>query len=108
MCGRSSITAKMRSRPASPSCTAAFRLPSARSGCAASSRAVTKPVKLPSVLTPRAARQPAKPSTAATASPPSTSSSGSMRLRLRTMRISSRYRLAKAASARPVSTLSSR
>ncbi len=102
------MTVNTRASPASPSCNAAFRLPRARRGLAAISRAVTKPVKLPSVLPPIAVRQPAKPSTAATAAPPSSSSSGSMRARERFICISARYSLPKAARARAVSCASSR
>ena len=90
MRGRSSTTANTRIRPARPSCSAAFSEPSARSGRAAISSAATKPVKLPMVCDVIAARQPAKPITAATAAPPSTSSTGSTRERPLAMRISAR------------------
>ena len=90
MVGRSSITWNTRASPASPSCKAAFNDPSARNGCAASSSAETNPAKLPIPPSPSAARHPANPITAATAVPPSTSSSGSSRDRLRVIRISAR------------------
>ena len=65
----SSITRKTRTSPASPSCSAAFRLPSARSGREAISRAATKPVKSPIVLRPprRASRQSRSPAATASA-----------------------------------------
>jgi hypothetical protein len=85
MHGRSSITAKTRARPASPSCSAAFSAPSARTGRAAIRSAATNPVKEPTVAPPAATRQPRKASTAATASPPSASSTGSTRARVRAM-----------------------
>ena len=97
MRGGSSITLNTRISPARPSCTAAFSEPSARKGREAISSAATKPVKLPIVLEPTAARQPAKPITAATAAPPSTSSTGSIRARLLTMRTSARYSASNAA-----------
>ena len=78
-----SITAKTPARPASPSCKAAFSEPSARTGRAAISTAATKPVNSPSVPWPDDTRQPTKTSTAATASPPSTSSTGSRLARMR-------------------------
>ncbi len=108
MPGGSSITENTRTSPASPSCTAAFSDPSARSGWDAISRAATKPVKLPTVLVPTAARQPAKPITAATAAPPSTSSIGSTADRVRVMRISARFSWPNALLARAVSIASSR
>jgi len=60
--------------------------PSERSGCEASSKAAMKPEKLPMPPVPTAARQPANPITSATAVPPSTSSIGSRKARLRVMR----------------------
>ena len=99
---------KIRTIPASPSCSAACSEPSARNGCAASSNADTKPAKLPIPPSPSAARHPANPITSATAVPPSTSSSGSSRERLRVICISARYMSWNACRARAVSTASSR
>ena len=102
------MTENTRARPASPSCTAALSEPSARSGWDAMSRAATNPVKLPTVLLPVAARQPAKPITAATAAPPSTSSIGSTAERVRVMRIRARLSWPNTSPARALSTASSR
>ena len=72
------------------------------------SRAAPKPVKLPTVLVPTAARQPAKPITAATAAPPSTSSIGSTAERVRVIRIRARFSEPNTLFARSVSIASSR
>ena len=67
---------------------AAFIVPRARKGREAISSAEMKPMKLPTPLPPVALRQPSKPITSATATPPRTSSIGSSRARTRVMRIS--------------------
>ena len=102
------MTENTRTSPAIPSCTAAFSEPSARSGWEAISNAATKPVKLPTVLLPTAARQPANPITAATAAPPSTSSIGSTAERVRVIRISARFSWPNTWPARSLSMVSRR